>query len=221
MRVIHRFYLHSERVQKKKVAAYIFYIVLQIAAIVILAIGYQSFIPLLLIPLIISCFASFVDVPMGRRSGHLIYYSPLLLASTLKKGAIELHGGTLFDYYFTLSISRSEHRNRKMIIYSYLEGLMNLLDKWDTTNDDIILTANAYFISPKTAARLGFEQKSTNNLQKILMILNYLPIMISYTIANGKLSFPNILHLKSYECSIGELRKNKAYLIEMFERIKG
>lgn len=220
MRVIHRFYLHTDKVQKQKVAAYILYIVLLIAAVVILAIGYTSVIPLLFIPIILSCLASFVDVPLGRRNGHLIYYSPLLLASALKNGEIELHGGTLFDYYFTLSINKSEHRNRKMVLYSYLEGLMNLLAEWDEKNDDIKLSANAYFINPKTAARLGFVQKSTPQVQKILMVFNYLPIMFSYSIANGKLSFPNILSLKSYECTIGELRRNEAYLEEMFERMK-
>jgi hypothetical protein len=51
--------------------------------------------------------------------------------------------------------------------------------------------------------------------------MNYLPISISYSIAMGKLSFPNILSLKSYECNIGELRQNEPKLVAMFERIKG
>ncbi len=220
MRVIHRFYLHPEKTRKKKIVAYIVYIISLIAAVIILALGYRSFIPLIFIPIILSFFASFVDVPMGRKSGHLIYYSPLLLASALKKGVIELHGGTLFDYYFTLTVNRSENRNRKMVIYSYLEGLINLLAAWDEKSDNVKLSANTYFISPKTASKLGFRHVSTNHFQKLLMLFNYLPIMISYSIANGKLSFPNVLQLKSYECTIGELRKNEDYLKEMFERIK-
>jgi hypothetical protein len=52
------------------------------------------------------------------------------------------------------------------------------------------------------------------------MTFNYLPILLSYSIANGKLSFPNIFALKSYACSLGELRKNKVFLEEMFGRMK-
>ncbi|WP_188463999.1 hypothetical protein [Marivirga lumbricoides] len=219
MKVIHRFYLHTSSSQKKKVISYIIYLVVALAILAFMAYSYSVLI-LIFLPFVISIFAPFIDVPMGRKQGHLIYYSPLLLASAMKNGKIVLHGGTLFDYYFTLSVNKSERRNRKMVIYSYTEGMINLLDIWDEQFDDIKLSATAYFINPKTAKRLGFRQVDTNPLTKLLMLINYLPIMISYSIANEELSFPNVFSLKSYESTLGELRSNKIYLMEMYEKLK-
>ncbi|HET8861095.1 hypothetical protein [Marivirga sp.] len=168
---------------------------------------------------VISIYASFIDVPIGRKNGQIIYYSPLLLTSSLKDRKIQLHGGTLFDYYYTLSIQKSEARNKKAILYSYMEGMLNLLDSFSENENDVVLEANAYFINPHTAEKLGFRQVKTKFFQKVVMILNYVPITISYSIAMGKLSFPNILSLKSYACTIGDLRKNKEELAAMFKRI--
>lgn len=175
---------------------------------------------LLLIQPVLSVFASFIDVPTGRKKGQIIYYSPLLLSSAKKNNTINLHGGTLFDYYYTLSIEKSESRNKKAILYSYMEGLLNLLDHFTEQENDLKIKANAYFINPHTAARLGFKKVPTKSSQKIIMLLNYLPITISYSIAIGKLSFPNIFSLKSYECQLADLRKNEDTLELMFERIK-
>lgn len=219
MKVIHRFYLHSSASQSKRVISYIIYMVLLLAILVFMAFSYSVLI-FIFLPFVISLFAPFIDVPMGRKKGHLIYYSPLLLASALRNGKIVLHGGTLFDYYFTLSVNKSERRNRKMVIYSYTEGMLNLLETWDEQFNDVKLSATAYFISPKTAKRLGFREVDTNPFTKLIMLINYLPIMISYSIANEEVSFPNIFSLKSYESTIGELRSNKAHLFEMYEKLK-
>lgn len=175
---------------------------------------------LILIQPILSVFAPFIDVPTGRKNGQIVYYSPLLLSSAEKNNSIHLHGGTLFDYYYTLSIEKSESRNKRTILYSYMEGLLNLLDSFSKKNDDLTIKANAYFINPHTAARLGFEKVHTKSIQKVVMLFNYLPITISYSIAMGKLSFPNILSLKSYQCSLADLRKNRIQLETMFESIK-
>jgi hypothetical protein len=174
---------------------------------------------LVLVHPVLSIFASFIDVPTARNSGNIVYYSPLLLASAVRRNKIQLHGGTLFDYYYTLSLHKSENRNKKAILYSYMEGLINLLDSFNSKEDDILIEANAYFINPHTAKRLGFKKVRTKTLQKVIMIFNYIPITISYSIALGELSFPNILSLKSYESTIGELRKNRHKLVSIFERI--
>lgn len=219
MKVIHRFYLLLERDRKKKVWSFIFNMILLISIIVFLAWSI-NWIILLLIQPVLSIFASFIDVPVARKNGKLLYFSPLLLASAVRNNILQLHGGTLFDYYYTLSIEKSEARNRKIILYSYIEGLLNLLKHFSQHQDDIVIQANAYFINPSTAARIGFKTVPTQFITKIIMLLNYLPITISYSIAMGKLSFPNILSLNSYECQLGELRKNQSKLEAMFERIK-
>lgn len=220
MKVVHRYYILPKRDQQRKLWSYIFNLLIITAVIVFMAWSTNAWILLILVQPILSIFASFIDVPVGRKNGQIVYYSPLLLASAEKKNTIHLHGGTLFDYYYTLSIAKSESRNKKAILYSYMEGLLNLLDSFDTNHDDLKIKANAYFINPNTASRLGFKEVRTQSSRKIIMLLNYLPITISYSIAMGKLSFPNIFSMKSYECSLGDLRKNRHKLASMFERIK-
>jgi ABC-type multidrug transport system fused ATPase/permease subunit len=218
MRVIHRFYILPKRDQKRKFWSFIFNLLIIVTVIVFMAWSTKFWVLLILIQPVISIFASFIDVPTGRQKGQIIYFSPLLLSSAVRKNKIQLHGGTLFDYYYTLSIHKSEKRNKKAILYSYTEGMLNMLDNFVQHHDDITIEANAYFINPPTAENLGFKQVKTKNFQKLIMLLNYFPITISYSIAMGKLSFPNIFSLQSYECRMGELRNNKDKLVAMIER---
>lgn len=219
MKVVHRYYILPRRDQKRKLWSFVFNLLILVAIIVFMAWSTGVWFLLILIQPVLSVFASFIDVPTARKNGSLVYYSPLLLSSALKHNKIQLHGGTLFDYYYTLSIHKSESRNKKAILYSYIEGMINMLDSFSKDQDDVKIEANAYFINPHTAERLGFKKVKTKNAQKIIMLLNYVPITISYTIAMGKLSFPNIFSLKSYESTMGELRKNRSKLFTMFERI--
>jgi hypothetical protein len=219
MRIIHRYYILPKRDQKRKLWSFIFNLLIIIAVIAFMAWSTNLWIILILIQPVISIYASFIDVPTGRKKGQIIYYSPLLLSSALKHNKIQLHGGTLFDYYYTLSMHKSESRNKKAILYSYMEGLINMLDSYGGEYDDVNIEANAYFINPHTAEKLGFKKVKTKNFQKLIMLLNYVPITISYSIAMGHLSFPNIFSLKSYECKMGDLRKNRPKLEAMFARI--
>ncbi|WP_375579584.1 hypothetical protein ABWH96_00470 [Marivirga tractuosa] len=219
MKVVHRYYILPKRDQKRKYWSFLFNLLIIIAVIVFMAWSTKVWLILILVPLVISIYAPFIDVPTGRKKGQIVYYSPLLLSYAIKKNKIQLHGGTLFDYYYTLSMQKSESRNKKAILYSYMEGIINMLDSFNEKQDDIKIEANAYFINPHTAEKLGFKKVKTKNFQKIIMLFNYVPITISYSIAMGKLSFPNILSLKSYECTMGDLRKNRMKLEAMIERI--
>lgn len=219
MKVVHRYYILPKRDQKRKYWSFIFNLLIIIAVIVFMAWSTKVWLIMILVPVVISIYAPFIDVPTGRNKGQIVYYSPLLLSSAIKDNKIQLHGGTLFDYYYTMSMQKSESRNKKAILYSYMEGMINMLDSYNEKQDDIKIEANAYFINPHTAEKLGFQEVKTKNFQKIIMLFNYVPITISYSIAMGKLSFPNILSLKSYECTMGDLRKNRSKLEAMFERI--
>jgi hypothetical protein len=219
MKIIHRYYILPKRDQKRKLWSFIFNLLIIIVVIVFMAWSTNFWIILILIQPVISIYASFIDVPTGRWKGQIIYYSPLLLSSAVRNNKIQLHGGTLFDYYYTLSMHKSESRNKKAILYSYMEGLLNMLDSFSEKQDDIKIEANAYFINPHTAEKLGFKKVGTKNFQKLIMLLNYVPITISYSIAMGQLSFPNIFSLKSYECKMGDLRKKRTQLETMFKRI--
>ena len=219
MKIIHRYYILPKRDQKRKLWSFIFNLLIIIAVIVFMAWSTNLWIILILIQPVISIYASFIDVPTGRKKGQIIYYSPLLLSSALKNNKVQLHGGTLFDYYYTLSMHKSESRNKKAILYSYMEGLLNMLDSFPKEQSEVKIEANAYFINPHTAEKLGFKKVRTKNFQKLIMLLNYVPITISYSIAMGHISFPNIFSLKSYECTMGGLRKNRNHLEAMFDRI--
>jgi len=219
MKIVHRYYILPKRDQKRKFWSFVFNLLVIGGVIVFMAWSTKIWLMLLLLQPLLSVFSSFIDVPVGRRKGNIVYYSPLLLSSALKNNKIQLHGGTLFDYYYTLSMHKSESRNKKAILYSYMDGMLNMLDSFNQDQDELKIEANAYFINPHTAKKLGFKKIKTKNLQKLIMLFNYLPITISYSIAMGRLSFPNIFSLKSYESTVGEFRKHRPILVALFERI--
>src|SRR5690606_19696192 len=50
----------------------------------------------------LSIIAPFFDTPSLRKSGNLIYHSPLFISEKPKNGVVKIHGGTLFDYVFVI-----------------------------------------------------------------------------------------------------------------------
>lgn len=211
MEVIHRFNLLSARDQKKKACSFLFNMILLNAIIFFLAWSINWMIIRLIQP-ILSVFASFIVIPMARKREKLLCFSSSLSRSALKNNKMQLHGGTLFDYYYTLSIGKSEGRNRNIILYSYLDDLLNFLKNFSMHPDNIIIQAKAYLINPSNAALTGFKIFPNQFISKIIIRLHYFPITSSYSPAVGNLSFPSTWHLISYVCHLGELRKNQPKL---------
>lgn len=169
----------------------------------------------------LSVIAPFFDVPAGIKSGKLIYYSSLFLAEPEKNGKIKIHGGTLFDYVFVLDKKMSGNTRTRFILQKYLEGLLNLMHEYEGKADnEIVITGTSYILNKKTAKKLGFRWVNTDPLQKVILVYNFINLLISNSIAKGKLSFPNIKRTITVEASLVELYQKKPFITMFYERLK-
>lgn len=161
--------------------------------------------------ILLSIIASFFDVPSLKRSGKMIYYSPLFIAEKPKNGLVKIHGGTLFDYYFVIDKKLNGAQRTKFIINQYLNGLLIFMEE-HKNNKRMKVRGTTYIINKRTAEKFGFKIIETDRLQKFMLMYNYFNILISNSIAKNKLSFPNLNKTITFEADISQLLEHKDYL---------
>ncbi|WP_224997179.1 hypothetical protein [Cesiribacter sp. SM1] len=168
------------------------------------------------IALTLTVIAPFFDTPSLVRNGKLFYYSPLFLAENEKRGVITVHGGTLFDYVFVINRKLNGKQRTRLIIRSYLDGLLQLLEEHREENSkDIKIKGTSYVLNERTASKIGLKRTRTSFSQALLLIFNYVHLIISYSFSKARLSFPSLANINTYEAEIGELQTRKAYLIKL------
>lgn len=217
----HRFYNKNKKEQNRiliviaicSLAVIIFLIIISIYSKIYLFGIFASII-------ILSIVAPFFDVPSLKKSGKMIYYSPLFLTEKPKNGLIKIHGGTLFDYFFVIDRKMNGKQRTKLIIQQYLNGLLSLIEK-HKDNKQLKVRGTSYIINEKTAKKIGFKVTKTDSLQKTILTFNYFNILISNSIAKNKLSFPNLSKTRTFEAKIGQLVEKRKYLEKLNESLKG
>lgn len=217
----HRFYQKTESEQKKFL--WITGALLCLICIAILAVLYLSGIYLLifLLPMAILITAPFIDLPMGKKSGKFIYYSPFFITEKEQDNRITVHGGTLFDYYFTISPDMKGRERTQFVLYGYITGLINFISEHEKEGKEkLYIRGTSYIINPRTAARFGFQPVQNDILQILTLLFNYVPITISYSFLKQKLWFPNISDIQTYEGTYSEIAAHKEELIQLKHRIK-
>lgn len=217
----HKFYQKSDSEQIK--GLWIFGTLLFLICSLVLAIAFLSGLYILgfLIPVTILIAAPFLDLPMGRRNGKFIYYSPLFITEQERDGKIIIHGGTLFDYLYTISPDLNGRERTKFVIYGYLLGLINLISKYENQDEeDLQIRGTSYIINEQTAIRFGLQPVQTDFLQYLILLVNYIPITISNSFIKRKLHFPKISEIKTYEGNISDVAKHKEKLILLKNQLK-
>ncbi len=142
----------------------------------------------------------FVDTPSGKMSGTLFYYSPLFIVSKQKKGVYQLHGGTLFDYFFIFKWKDRGLKSKKVVFIHLLDGLLNLIEELKSTEDAVTIKGASYFFNEKTAQSINFTTHPAPAFHKIMMGIHYLAIAISYSFTTGKFALPplgNLIEMES------------------------
>ncbi len=158
-------------------------------------------------------------MPSLKKSGKLIYYSPLFIAETPKNGFIKIHGGTLFDYYFVIDITMNGKQRTDFIIQQYLDGLLYLIETYEK-DPTMTIRGTSYILNKRTAEKMRFKIVETEVLQKIILIYNYFNILISTSIAKNKLAFPKLNNIKTFEANVSQLLKRKEYIETLNKALK-
>lgn len=216
----HRFYNKTKK-EQNRILILIAICSLTIISISIFISFYSElyFIGIIITSIVLSIVAPFFDVPSLIKSGKMNYYSPLFLSEKPKNGIIKIHGGTLFDYVFVIDEKMNGKQRKILIIQQYLSGLLLLIEEY-RDNKQLKIRGTSYIINEKTAEKIGFKLIETNTIQKAILIFNFFNIMISKSIANKKLSFPNLSKTRTFEAEISQLIENKRYIEKLNESLK-
>jgi len=218
----HKFYIKTKKKQNQ--IQFLIGFCTLIVIIASLFISWKTGIYLFVIltfPITISIIAPFFDTPSLKNSGKLVYHSPLFLSERPNNGVIKIHGGTLFDYVFVIDQKMNGRQRTNFIIQQYLEGLLNFIEENENNRaDNIIVRGTSYIIKDRTAQRIGFKIIKTDFIQKLILIHNYFNILITYSIAKGKLSFPKLNETKTFETNLNELIKRKDFIRNLNEKLK-
>jgi len=163
--------------------------------------------------IVLSIIAPFFDTPSLKKSGHLIYHSSLFLSEKPKNSLITIHGGTLFDYTFVLDKEMNGSYRTKYILQQYLEGLLDLISRYEIDkSSNYTVRGTSYIVNERTADRMGFKTVKTNFIQSLILTFNYPNLIASFSLAKGKLSFPNLNATKTYEAKLDQLIDRKEYI---------
>lgn len=212
----HKFYQKPESEQKRilwKSGGFLFFVCSSI-----LVIAYLSDLYFLgfLVPVVMLIAAPFLDLPMGRKNGKFIYYSPLFITEPEKNNKVVVHGGTLFDYLYTINPDLKGRDRTRFVLYGYVLGLIRFISDHENGNkDDLQIRGTSYIINHRTAARFGLKPVRTDFFQFMILLLNYIPITISYSFIKQSIHFPKISEIETYEGKLSDLSRNKEKLIQL------
>jgi hypothetical protein len=171
--------------------------------------------------IVLSVIAPFFSTPALKEEGKIIYYSPLLLAEREKEGTLILHGGTLFDYLFTIDRKLSGPQRTRLIIISYLEGLIDLIDHYQAQqNSRVRVKGTSYILNWKTAQKLGFTVAKAGISQKLLFVYNYVNLVLVKSMAKASLSFPDLKEIITLEADVASLIHRKHYILQLHSKLK-
>lgn len=107
------------------------------------------------------------------------------------------------------------------ILQQYLEGLLNLIEENEINkSENFKISGTSYIINERTAQRIGFKVIKTDIIQKFILIYNYFNVLITYSIAKDKLSFPKLKHTKTFEASLNELVYRKDFIRSLNGKLK-
>jgi hypothetical protein len=217
----HRFYQKSEFEQRRFLWKTGIFLFVFCSAIFIISYLTALYFLIFLIPVVILVTAPFIDLPVGKKNGKFIYYSPLFITEQERNNQVTVHGGTLFDYLYTISPDMQGHERTQLVLYGYISGLINFISELENQNKDKLkVRGTSYIINRRTASRFGFKPVQKDFLQVMILLLNYIPITLSYSFLKQKLQFPNISDVQTYEGTFSEIVVHKEELLRLKQRLK-
>jgi hypothetical protein len=218
----HPYYLKPKK-EQNKIQIKIGFIALFLNIVVMVVSIFSGLYFLICISIVttLSVIAPFFDIPALKKQGKLMYYSTLFVTEKEEKGSIKIHGGSLFDYVFVIDKTLSGQQRTNFILQQYLEGILNLIAVCEKENNtDVKIKGTTYILNERTEHKIGLNSIKTDFIQKLILRFNYVNILISNSIAKRKISFPKLNAIKTFESTIEELIKRRAFIEELNERLK-
>lgn len=217
----HRFYEKTKK-EKSKILALL---ILSAIGLILLSVllswltGYWL-IAGISIPVTLTILAPFIDVPQMVSSGKLIYLSPLFFAEPQKKNTITLHGGTIFDYLFVLDRNTNGQHRVKVILLCYIRGILKLIETTGEANKtDPVVRGTSMILTDSTARKFGFKPVTTDLIQTVIILFNYVNLTLANSFAKARFSFPKISRIKTYQAKLSDLEKRKKQLLYLEEQL--
>lgn len=164
--------------------------------------------------------ASFFDVPSMVRQKKMAYLSPMLLVETTSNDQMVLHGGTLFDYWFVLDAKAPPMARKQAVLTSYLQGLLNLLDDTIDLAPEHEFEITTYFIAERTATRMGFTSHPPKPLTSLMLVMNWLPLMISQQRVTGTWRMPRLSNMRTMRATLGTVRQSRKNITRLLARLQ-
>jgi hypothetical protein len=97
---------------------------------------------------LLSILAPFIDTPFLVKKGKLKYYSKLLLAEN--DNVMVIHGGTLFDYYFTLD--KTLHLDKENFYFTTI--FRRSPDNCGKKSQNLQIKATTYILNERTGKKI-------------------------------------------------------------------
>lgn len=216
----HPFYAMPPLRQRRLQWVVVISLLITLLLFVSLAYLFTAYWILLFLFLPIQLAAPFLDMPAGKKLGKLVYYAPLFVVEPRRKELVVLHGGTLFDYVFVLRGISSSQRRRQRVWHDYVRGLLLLAEAcMEEDKGARILRGTSYFLTPRTARRFGFHQKSTQTIQQFLIWVNAAQLTLAYSVMRRRLAFPPLRRIRTFETTAAELWEHRDVLLALEERL--
>ncbi|RED96661.1 hypothetical protein [Marinoscillum furvescens] len=165
----------------------------------------------------LSILAPFVDLPSLVKNNRIGYLSPFLLWQK-SNDKIILHGGTLVEYWFYLDKKWNASERKRHILHQYLLGLQQLI--YRELPPHTTIQATTHIVGKNTLKRLGFKTISKNEVQLIILTLNYPNLLCTMSLAHGRLQFPNLRMVKSFETTAEELNQRSEQIQLLLQKLE-
>ena len=177
---------------------------------------------LMLLIFILVPIIQFLITPLFTQIKLYRYYSPMVVTFGKNKRVLDLHNGTSFDYLFNMNKTKPGRAWKKRMLTYYLDALLSIIKEIEDgkISTDVTVRGSSYFLSERSARKLGFRSFNTSILEKINISLNYLDLLWMYSLSEGKIIFPDLRKISTVSIKGHELIERKSYIQNLISKLR-